>query len=40
MGVFVQTAEAVRMLSFPNDVMNLKAILERRVNDVCNSSKC
>lgn len=40
MGMFFQTAEAVRMLSFPNDVTNLKAILERRANDVRNSSEC
>jgi 8-oxo-dGTP pyrophosphatase MutT (NUDIX family) len=40
MGMFFQTAEAMRMLSFPNDVTNLKTILERRANDVCNSSEC
>ena len=40
MGAFFVIAEAVRMLSFPNDVTNLKTILERRANDVCNSSEC
>lgn len=40
MGAFFVTAEAVRILSFPNDVTNLKTILERRANDVCNSSEC
>jgi diadenosine hexaphosphate hydrolase (ATP-forming) len=40
MGAFFGAAEAVRMLSFPNDVTNLKTILERRANDVRNSSEC
>ena len=40
MGMFFQMAEAVHMLSFPNDATNLKAILERRANDVRNSSEC
>ena len=39
-GAFFPPAEAVRMLSFSNDVTNLKAILERRANDVCNCSEC
>jgi len=39
MGGFLPVAEALRMLSFPNDVTNLKAILERRALDVCDSSQ-
>ena len=38
-GDFFGAAEAVHMLSFANDVANLKTILERRENDVCNSSE-
>lgn len=40
MGAFFEAAEAVRMLSFANDVTNLKTILERRANDVRDSSEC
>jgi len=39
MGGFLPVAEALCMLSFPNDVTNLKAILERRALDVCDSSQ-
>ncbi|MHB8106397.1 MAG: NUDIX hydrolase [Candidatus Cryosericum sp.] len=39
MGAFFQTPEAVRMLSFANDVANLKAIVERRAGDVRDSSQ-
>lgn len=39
MGGFLPVAEALHMLSFPNDVTNLKAILERRTLDVCDSSE-
>jgi 8-oxo-dGTP pyrophosphatase MutT (NUDIX family) len=39
-GDFFGAAEAVHMLSFANDITNLKAILERRANDVRNSSEC
>ncbi len=39
-GGFFGAAEAVRMLSFPNDVANLKTVLERRQSDVRNSSEC
>ena len=38
-GDFFGPVEAVHMLSFANDVTNLKTILERRANDVCNSSE-
>lgn len=40
MGAFFGTSEAVNMLSFPNDVANLKAVLERRAVDVRNGSEC
>jgi 8-oxo-dGTP pyrophosphatase MutT (NUDIX family) len=40
MGAFFEAAEAVRMLSFANDVTNLKTILVRRANDVRDSSEC
>ncbi|MCX6063024.1 MAG: NUDIX domain-containing protein [Caldiserica bacterium] len=39
MGAFFPAGEAMRMLSFPNDVTNLTAILERRTLDVCDSSE-
>jgi 8-oxo-dGTP pyrophosphatase MutT (NUDIX family) len=39
MGAFFPVGEAMRMLSFPNDVTNLTAILERRTLDVCDSSE-
>jgi len=39
-GEFFQEADALRMLSFPNDIANLKGILDRRANDVRNSSEC
>ena len=38
-GDFFGAAEAVHMLSFANDVANLRTILERRESDVCNSSE-
>lgn len=40
MGEFFEAGDAVRMLSFANDIANLKAILERRANDVRDSSQC
>jgi hypothetical protein len=39
MGEFFEAGDAVRMLSFANDVANLKAILERRASDVRDSSQ-
>lgn len=39
LGAFFEAEEAVRMLSFPGDVANLKTILERRANDVCDGSQ-
>ena len=39
MGAFFPAAEALHVLSFPNDVTNLKAILERHTLDVCDSSE-
>lgn len=40
MGTFFEAVDAVRILSFPNDATNLKTVLERRQNDVRNSSEC
>ncbi len=40
MGAFFPPEEALRLLNFPNDVMNLRTILKRRTSDVCNSSEC
>lgn len=38
-GAFFPALEAVSLLSFPNDVSNLKAILDRRAGDVRDSSQ-
>ncbi|MCE5193811.1 MAG: NUDIX domain-containing protein [Candidatus Cryosericum sp.] len=38
-GAFVPAVEALSMLSFSDDVANLKAILERRAGDVRDSSQ-
>lgn len=40
MGAFFPAESALRLLNFPNDVMNLRAILERRTGDVRDSSEC
>ncbi len=39
MGAFFPVEGALRLLNFPNDVMNLKAVLERRTGDVRDSSQ-
>ena len=38
-GTFVPATDALKLLSFPNDVANLKAILDRRAGDVRDSSQ-
>jgi len=38
-GAFVDPAEALHLLSFANDVGNLKAVLERRAGHVCSGSE-
>jgi 8-oxo-dGTP pyrophosphatase MutT (NUDIX family) len=39
MGAFFPAEGALRLLNFPNDAMNLRTILERRANNVCDSSQ-